>query len=1178
MTTALLTPWSQDQLQKREIQRLWPDVDHTLSRGALHSFSNASIRPQATLQGGSGIGGGGGQGNEAGPSRKRPRSDPQQPASTFTTPPQPVFSILEDGTLKKPSIPGVSPATIDHVIKDIRTSCRECAPCLLKASSGRRQGRETNCITVKAVKAWESEFGGVSYSKAEEIAKGLAQPLFHGRSVWRNRKRSGVGLRCEACRACKSEAVNRCKCNFVKAISSKTLPERLKPVVEAAEAAVLENLPPSIQSTVTAAAAAANQISLEQYIKQMPGMDTDDTEGTVQTGIRHSALVESEPDARKERKEHDDDEDDDENLRWAGWAPFLSHPEARKYTTTTASTSAALGSIGSGGGDRNVANNYYNLSHLSTKQQVRVLSQRLGVEPESLIDWICTARIVVKENIQNEEKEEEERTALNPASDDDNRPSGSGKGPLAEPPGTTPLTTTECGHVNSRNIFHCESCNTARWSGPVGQLSTRIISALQSGILSGTAGRSTVDIDSELASTVAARIAAEAGPGAEELPEMDDLMEEVYCEIRRVRTAAAAAAAAAKVVVVVPGQHSGTRGSTEKEEHLKGIGGIVRRTKMAKSVVTLENSIGRLVEEQTALLTFGPAKKIQKINERRGERKKSNGVLDSIQRKMEEVIKLRTMLLEAKDYPFDWGWEEEPAAARGAAAVAVPSTTTTGAAPPSSSKRQRSGKSGGASGVERPIFLGYSAFSQRIVRCLRGVVTSSRKTPLDATEYQSLCEILFTSTPPSCSSSFVSTPSSTFLLTASEGWTEGMVAHVEYLLQNVEATKQLMLASQIGGPGSLFKHVLWALLQRQQQQRRSEREAAAAQGAGGGDGYGSQPENPSQSLNPFLVSTQQSQPEGIAHPLSQSQPQSQSQGATAAAAEASGGAAALNATPISAEFNSSIALLDDLINSIDTPSTDTARIITTTSAVEKEEHADEEEERFDQHRFNVMNHITSTTLQCIYTLTHSVLNTVAQKEARTRMPVHLTPFVKTILEYAQFPNFPPLPPPPLAVADTPTTTTATTTGEMVFNRFNDIHDIMKPIPDSRHPVQDMVKGIRPRRGRLQEKKMSDDDDLQKQLPQARPGGFSAWNHIESIAGRSSAAATAADPVPSGAEGGVERKKRKQQTVITEVIPQCPVDVQVVFSEAINSGIRPELVYKAALRYLETVGRETNKDG
>jgi len=1138
----LLTPWSQDQLQKREIQRLWPEVDSNIPRGALKSSSNARIRPQATLQGGSGIGGGGGR-NGAGPSRKRPRTDQQPPATTFTAPPQPVTTILEDGTLEKPSIPGVSPAAIDQVLKDIRTACGECAPCVLKAS-GQHKGPETRCTTLKAVKAWESEFGGVCYSKAEEIAKKLAQPLMHGKSVWKNKMRAGIGLRCEACRACKSEAMHRCRCNFVKAISAKTLPERFKPVVEAAEAAVLENLPSSIQSTVAAATAAANQISLEEYIKQMPGMNKERVEG----GFDDRNFT--------DKEEEVDDEEDEENLRWAGWAPFLSHPEAQQYTTTN--TAAALSYIGTGGGDagsRNLPTS--DLTHLSTKQQVGFLSRRLGVEPESLIDWICTAWVVVEENIQKNGTEEE-RVAPTPATDgggSGDGASGSGKAfPTAPPP--APLTT-ECGHVNSRNIFYCESCNTARWSGPVGQLSTRIISALQSGILRGTAGRSTAEIDSELAGTVAARIAAEAGPGAEELPEMDTLMEEVYSEIQRLR--AAAKVTPGEAVAAGFGQNSGARFS-KKEEHLKGIGGIARRTKLAKLVVTLENTIGRLVEEQTALVEFNPAKKRRKKINKAGEG--YTGVLDSNQKKMEELITLRNILIEAKERPFD-RWEEEAAAPAPRGGATAAAAVTAGTAP-SSSKRQRSGRSG-ASGVERPSFLGYSAFSQRILSSLLGA-TSTTEARLNEAGCQPLCEMLFISPPPFSSAS---TPSSTSILTASQGWTEGMVAHLVSLLGDVEATKQLMLALQVGGPGSLFKHVLWALLQRQQQKRRSEREAAAARGAGGGDGLGSQLENPSQPSppqNPFLIPTQQSQPDAIVHPLSQSQPQSQpqsqSQDATAAA-EASGGAAASDAT-YNSELDTSIALLDDLINSIDRPSTDAA-FLTSTSAVEKDEQADEE--RFDQHRSNVTSHVTSTTLQFIYKLTHSVLNTVAQKEARNRMPVHLTPFLKTILEYAHFPNFPPLPPSPLSVTET--MKTATTRRKMAFDKF-DIHDIVKPIPNSRQPVQHMVNGILPRRGRLPGNVSN--QERQKQLPQARPGGFSAWNHIESIAGSSFAGYKAAS-VPSGAESEVVRNEENHQAINAEVLGQCPVDVQLVFSEAINSGVRPEVVYKAASRYLETVDLE-----
>lgn len=1176
VTTALLTPWSQDQLQKQEIQRLWPDVDSILPRGTLHSPLNASIRPPGFLQqGGGGIGSGGsGRGNGSGPSRKRPRTDQHQRTTTITAPPEPAFPILQDGTLEKPSIPGVSPATIDQVIKNIRKSCGECAPCLLKAS-GHRRGPETQCPTLKAVKAWDAEFGGVPYSKAEEIAKKLAQPLMHGKSVWKKRKRVGDGLRCEACRACRSEAEFRCRCNFVKATSSKTLPERFKSVIEAAEAAVLENLPPSVQSTV--AAAAANQISLEKYIEQMPGMKSSFAEGTLQTGTRHTAPVENVSGGGKEENEDEEEdereEEDEENVRWAGWAPFLSHPQARHYTTT--STAAGLSSIGSGGGHSNLASDF---THLSTKQQVALISRRLGVEPDSLIDWICTARVVVEENIQNTREEEGKRVAPSPPTGADggggpsSSESESGRAPLAAH--HAPLTT-ECGHVNSRNIFHCESCNTARWSGPVGQLSTRIISALQSGILAGTAGRSIVDIDSELAGTVAARIAAEAGPGAEELPEMDELMDEVHNEIQRVRATAKGASVGAGAAEV--GLGTGAR-HREREEQMKVIGGIARRTKMAKSVVKLENTIGRLVEEQAALLEFNRAKKKQKIN-KTGE--KCIGVLDSNQKRMEELINLRTLLIEAKEQPFDWlEEEEEPPAPRGAAAV-----VTTRTVPSSSSKRQRSGKSG-VSGIERPSFLGYSAFNKRLLHSLIGDASSITEAAFDAAGYQSLSEILFTSAPP-CSA--LSTPSSTSTFTSSLGWTEAMVIYLESVLQDVQATKQLMLASQIGGPGSLFTHVVWALLQRQQQQRRREREAAAAQGAGGGvDGRGSQRENPSQPSqphNPFIIPTQQSQPEFTAHPLSQiqpqSQPQSQSQGATAAV-EVSGVASA-SITTNNSELGTSIALLDDLINSIDKPSADAVTTTTaTTSDVEKEEHG--EEEKFDQHRFNVTNHITSTTLQFIYSLTHAVLNSVAQKEARERMPVHLTPFIKTILEYAQFPHFPPLPAPPLSISKTTaaattaatTTAAATTTRKMVPNRF-DIHDIIKPIPDSRQPVHGMVKGVLPSRGRLRGIASDQERQRQKQLPQARSGGFSAWKRMESTAGRSSAAGTSAS-APSRAEGEVERSQQRQQAGNPEIIQQCPVDVQLVFSEAVNTGVRSELVYKAAVQYLETVNLEKRRDG
>jgi hypothetical protein len=391
-----------------------------------------------------------------------------------------------------------------------------------------------------------------------------------------------------------------------------------------------------------------------------------------------------------------------------------------------------------------------------------------------------------------------------------------------------------------------------------------------------------------------------------------------------------------------------------------------------------------------------------------------------------------------------------------------------------------------------------------------------------------------------------------------------MVLYLEIVLKGVEATKQLMLASQIGGPVNVFRHVLWALLQRQQRKQREETAAAAEGGGGTGSRavHRETPSQPSQRPNPFLIPTQQSQPDTSFLPLSQSQPQSQ--GTTTPATTVAATAVAADAA-----FDTSIALLDDLINAIDPSSTAIATNTTTTGILEEEEEI-EIEERQDQHRMNVASHMTSTTLQIVYDLTQSVLNSVALKEAKERMPVHLTPFLKTILEQAQFPDFPPLPPPlPLSPLTTiKLTAERATTRAMNPNRF-DLHDVVKPIPDSRHRVQDMVKGVLPRKGRPPRVKATD-QEMQLLPSQARSGAFSAFKPVESVAGGSSDAIKPTGRSRGEVERAKEQQSQQQEEARAEIMKQCPADVQLVFSEAINSGVRPEMVYKAAMRYLATV--------
>jgi hypothetical protein len=1161
------TSWSQDQLQKREIQRLWPEIDSNLRRGTLHPSFNATKRSSGALEpSGTGTAGNGGASSSR---RKRQRMDRQQQTSAS----EPDLTLLEDGTLENPSIPGVSPTTSEQIIKEIFKSmkkCGVCGPCRARAAG--QSHPETRCAAIKAVKAWDAEFGGVSYAKAEELATKLAQPRMsrkakNGKSLFRNKKRVGDGLRCDACRSCRKNAEWRRKCNFVEALVTKTVPERFTQVVEAAEAAVLESFSPRTRSTLAAATGAtggAQQITIEQYIHQMPGMNTNSTNNNNNTTVEKNSS-----NGDDEMSEDDDDEldDEEENLRWSSWAPFLSlrphNPQAHTNNRTIPTTTTTTNAVPS------------DFKQLPTKKQVKVLSEKLDVEPESLIDWICTARVAAREAVVEVIEEEERGPQNGGASGSKNKNTTVVKAPSATRSATdgAALPTTdyeECGHVNNRNIFHCESCNTPRWSGPVGQLSTRIISALQSGILSGTAGRTTADIDTELASTVAARIAAEAGPGAGELLEMGELMDQVYSEVQRVRKARSSNARTATAGAVVVGARQ-----KKEEDELKGIGSIARRTKMGKSVVKLENAVGRLVEEQTALVDFTHRADKKKTEERKKKRKKigqsgGDGVLNTYQKRMEELLQLRSLLLEAKEHPYNWEEEEITVGAAGAGA-----TTPM----PSSSKRQRSSKSG-ASAIEQPRVLGYTAFSQRILRSLTSPAAAAAA---GGGGYQSLVELLFISAPPipSSSSSLPAVSSLSASSTIQNKWTEARAATLQSLLVDAEATKQLMLASQIGGSGSFFRHVLWALLQRQQQkqQQQSRGENAPAQGGGGtgsgGGAGGSQrlglnSSQPSPRINPFLIPTQQSQPDPSSlQPLSQSQlqPQSQSQqhGALAAAAGEATTAASLDVSIRNLELGVSIALIDDLINVI-RPST-----ITTAAGEEEEIQEESVDEDVDQHKFNVTSHSTSTTLACVYQLVHAVLNGVAQKEAKRRMPVHLTPFVKTILEHAAFPRFPPL---PLPVEMTTTAATAKpTTKTTVPNRF-DIHSIVKPIPDSRTPVQGMVKGIRPLPGRSKKILNASAAREGQVLPQAGAGAFSAFKPVESNSERGyDIGGSARRDGREGERNEQQQREHEGEAVGAEVIKKCPADVQLVFSEGINLGIRPEVVYKAALRYLETVGLE-----
>ena len=147
------------------------------------------------------------------------------------------------------------------------------------------------------------------------------------------------------------------------------------------------------------------------------------------------------------------------------------------------------------------------------------------------------------------------------------------------------------------------------------------------------------------------------------------------------------------------------------------------------------------------------------------------------------------------------------------------------------------------------------------------------------------------------------------------------------------------------------------------------------------------------------------------------------------------------------------------------------------------------------------------------------------------------------------------------------------TDPSVPNRF-DIHDIVKPIPDSRQPVQAMVKGILPRRGKLPSTLGDQEREVQKQPPQARSGAFSVWgsNNLN-VQGDAGGCSAAGDEIERG-----RQQQQQQQAVFAEVVKQCPTDVQLVFSEAIKSGVRPEVVYKAALRYVETAALGKKKDG
>ena len=667
---------------------------------------------------------------------------------------------------------------------------------------------------------------------------------------------------------------------------------------------------------------------------------------------------------------------------------------------------------------------------------------------ESLTDWVCHARI--EQQQQQQQKQQKKKQKLSSDDEEEN----------SDDDDDVPRKKCyeECGHSNLGSLPCCAACGTARWDGPLGQLRARIAAALQTGLLTSTgpfhsaAVGTTVndgggDVDDVLVSTLAARIAAETGnfsvyplPGlspqdgeeegaAAAATDAENFYQAIAVELAAVRKGMAAAQAAAafnnnekkKKNVLVGGDDD-----VVDEGRLRG--GAVKRTKFAQSVAALERSVYRLVEEEAVLMKMAEKKKKKKTtmmgagggvgnemnDERRGGRNDDVGndprlettTASTIKQQqhddwsggedgqLESLLQLRTLIQE-------WGGgggsnsntllHDHQLQLRGG----LLSTHTTTL--PSFSM-----VAGVDPGEGTTFKVSYSAFKQRIMSILSSALfpipsttTTTESTTTTTLTLLSMCDLLFFNAP------------------LPLGWTETSVSQLESILEQQQqrsntssnsAAHQLKIAAQIGG-STLFRQTLDAVLHKEAARRRDAAENEATED----DGVNiTQQQRQLMGLDSpqFLLPTQLSQQEPPAaaasalrssqrHSQRHSQSQSQSQFFSQSQADGGGGGGGERRVGIQtvAQLSSSISMLDEMISSCRATEKQKQLDMSNSASIHIKNDDDD-----DDHRMKVFAHVSASTMHFLYTLTHSVLNSLAVEEAVKRIPDYLLPSSRVILE------------------------------------------------------------------------------------------------------------------------------------------------------------------------------------
>lgn len=752
------------------------------------------------------------------------------------------------------------------------------------------------------------------------------------------------------------------------------------------------------------------------------------------------------------------DEDSDEDLRWASWADYLTprhipgqqvpgtaHPVRADHNAQKARSRKALREEVTElarklGVDTESLTTW--VCHAGVKQEPAPIKPKKKEDQQSrqLSPRKRGRDVLFLDNSDNDAAEDSQ-----PASALDlhvELPSTSQRAPLHS-------TYEECGNFNVNNPFTCDVCGAARWDGPLGQLRARVAAALQTGGLASATPGGDGELDiSVLAVQVAAKIAAEGGNFIDPLPGMlpkeekeeerkgegsvgrkdlaeedsmvredegegTDFLQDVYLEVQKALKLMKSTGNDNRLQIRV-----GAVGA-DGQSSLQAAGRAARGTLLARSVVVVEGAVCRMVEEQAGILAAQQQQQQRSFKRIGGTGGSANGnitanigagpqpqppaaapaasLLDNggahaVNKVRDSLAKLLDLLQEDSLAFFsqtNGGNGQGNSTLAGAGPSALPAAPGylfgSASARRNLSQSQSQSQSQSFALDSSSSLIGYTAFCQRVSDCLLGAGQVHCLAPSAAAGVQSSCELLY------CNA-------------LSEGWNDVTLQHLEGVLRNPESLPQLTLASKVGGP-AMLRHALHAMLRKWQSTAATEAPAGDLQTETGGAGSSQQQQGLVFSQQP-MIATQQSQPDpqpilkGSQKTPPPTKPLSHPQASYRAHHNAAGTSASdrlreadREISSAAAEVASSMKILEDLLSSyggdIDKELLNSGGLPSISGNTA---------ELAEEARFARLAHVSASSLQFVYSLTHAVLNSVAQHEVEEKIPGHLIFAKRTILE------------------------------------------------------------------------------------------------------------------------------------------------------------------------------------